>query len=126
MISTCMPNQKYSRSVWFFSSATATTIKLMGWKSKVVNSTPITFVFVLLFLLVSSDLVAGGVYKWIDEKGVTHFSSHPPKKNSFRVENINSNKVDSDKRRLNGSWWSFKSDRSTRNLIFNYRGFSCE
>lgn len=43
-------------------------------------------VLVLLFLVVAS--LAAGIYKWVDEKGVTHYSDAPPSTRKARELDI--------------------------------------
>lgn len=45
------------------------------------------FPLLLLILLIAAAAVGGAMYKWVDEKGVTHYSdAPPPKQKSQRLE----------------------------------------
>lgn len=43
-----------------------------------------TYAAILLFLFTMCGVAAAGIYKWVDEKGVTHFSDHHPRKSSLK------------------------------------------
>ncbi|MCX4026323.1 DUF4124 domain-containing protein [Endozoicomonas sp. SM1973] len=46
-------------------------------------------------ILISTNLIAGKFYKWVDENGVTHYSTEPPKQGQGKVVNTRAQKPSS-------------------------------
>lgn len=117
------PNNRHLL-LWIIPYCIATTIRLIVLKSKAMHSILSVIIVALLCLSLSNNLQAAQVYKWVDEKGVTHFSSRPPpkpQKNNLKVENLKAKNSLARGRGLSGDWWGIKNSRTTRRIKFGSR-----
>jgi hypothetical protein len=85
----------------------------------------------IILLLNAPAALAGKLYKWVDENGVTHFGAIPPpqqaQKSAGAVEELavpgSDQKNSSPTNRIRGVWWAGKDTRVTRQLKLSYDNF---
>ena len=54
-------------------------------------------IFCLILILIAGPLGAQTMYKWVDEKGVTHFSENPPPDGNKKAQKIEVKPIQSDR-----------------------------